>query len=172
MRDSRQGVRALTALDEPRWSRLVCRARHQPRPGFLLFDTASGVSDNVLDVVNLADYVLVVTSADPAAVVDAYAVIKLISANDRVKAVGVVINSTRDAEGGLVFRRISLAAIPRPLAPLRRARARDRSIKDSGSRSAHRPRIVGTGEPHPALACRLIAVRPSGVGPWSPSPPH
>jgi len=172
------GVRTLTALDEPRWSRLVTAVRDTSRDlDFLLFDTASGVSDNVLDVVNLADYVLVVTSYDPAAVVDAYAVIKLINANDHVKPIGVVVNSTRDAEeAGLVFRQISLAA-DRFLGRSLRYDGHvleDRSIKDSGL--AQRP-LIGHESSGPAsrcirrLACRLIAARPSGVGPWSPSPP-
>src|SRR5678815_2088362 len=38
---------------------------------FLLIDTAAGVSDNVIELLQLAERVLVVTSYDPAAIVDA-----------------------------------------------------------------------------------------------------
>jgi flagellar biosynthesis protein FlhG len=62
-------------------------------------------------VIGLADYVVVVTSFEPAAVVDAYAVIKLIWAAAPAKAIGVLVNSARDAEeGNVVFRQISTAA--------------------------------------------------------------
>ena len=171
------GVRALTSLDEPRWSRLVGAVEDTSRDlDFLLFDTASGISDNVLDVVSLADYALVVTSYDPAAVVDAYAIIKLINASDRSKPIGVVVNSTRDAEeAGLVFRQIALAA-DRFLGRSLRYDGHvleDRSVKDSGL--AQRP-LIGNEDAGPASRCirrlayRLIAARPSGVGPWSPTP--
>lgn len=171
------GVRALTALDEPRWSRLVTAIKDTSRDlDFLIFDTATGVSDNVLDVVLLADYVLVVTSYDPAAVVDAYAMIKLISANDRVKPIGVVVNSTRDAEeAGLVFRQISLAA-DRFLGRSLRYDGHvleDRAVKDSVLQQ--RP-LIGHESSGPASRCirrlayRLISARPSGIGPWPPQP--
>jgi flagellar biosynthesis protein FlhG len=106
------GVRALTTLDDSRWARLVDAVEETSCDlDFLLFDTATGISDNVLDVIGLADYVLVVTSFEPAAVVDAYALIKLITAADMTKPIGVVVNAARDAsEGELVFRQISLAA--------------------------------------------------------------
>jgi flagellar biosynthesis protein FlhG len=106
------GVRALTTLDDSRWARLVEAVEETSRDlDFLLFDTATGISDNVLDIIGLADYVLVVTSFEPAAVVDAYALIKLVTAADTNKPIGVVVNAARDAdEGQLVFKQISLAA--------------------------------------------------------------
>jgi flagellar biosynthesis protein FlhG len=106
------GVRTLTSLDDARWARLVDAVDEAGRDlDFLLLDTATGISDNVLDVIGLSDYALVVTSFEPAAVVDAYALIKLVSAADATKPIGVVVNSARDAdEGQLVFRQISLAA--------------------------------------------------------------
>ena len=106
------GVRTLTTLDDARWARLVEAVEDTCRDlDFLIFDTATGISDNVLDVIGLADYVLVVTSFEPAAVVDAYALIKLVTAADSSKPIGVVVNTARDAdEGQLVFKQISLAA--------------------------------------------------------------
>jgi len=173
------GVRALTALDDKKWSRLVGAVDEAGRDlDFLLFDTATGIADNVLDVIGLADYVLVITSYEPAAVVDAYAVIKLVVASDPAKEIGVVVNSARDAEeGGLVFRQISLAA-DRFLGRSIRYDGHvleDRSVKDSAL--AQMP-LVGSELKGPAsgcirrLAARLTATRPSGAGPWAPAPIH
>ena len=174
---SGSGMRGLSSLDEPKWSRLVQAMNDAGRDlDFLLFDTATGVGDTVLDVVGLADYVLVVTSYDPAAVVDAYAVIKLISAAHQGKSIGVVVNATRDAEeAGLVYRQIALAA-DRFLGRSLRYDGHvleDRSVKDSGL--AQRP-LIGHESSGPAsrcirrLACRLISARPSTGGPWPAQP--
>ena len=167
------GVRALTSIDDEKWSRLVQAVEEAARDlDFLLFDTATGISDAVLDVVGLADYVLVVTSFDPASVVDAYALIKLVTAGDRGKPIGIVVNTARNAEeGDLVFRQISLAA-DRFLGRTIRYDGHvleDRSVKDSAL--AQVP-LMGGDSAGPAsrdirrLACRLTAARPSAAGPW------
>jgi flagellar biosynthesis protein FlhG len=171
------GVRSLTTLDELQWARLVDAVRQASRElDFLLLDTASGISDNVLDIVGLADYALVVTSYDPASVVDAYAVIKLVSAAKPEQPIGVVVNSTADAdEGGVVFRQIALAA----------ERFLGRSIRYDGhiledaavKRQGYQQQpFVGADSISPAsrcvrrLAARLAAARPSGPGPWASRP--
>jgi flagellar biosynthesis protein FlhG len=171
------GLRSLTALDDVKWGRFA-RAVTEASASldFLLLDTATGIGDNVLDVLGLSDYVLVVTSYEPTSVVDAYAVIKLVTSADRAKPVGVVVNSTRDdEEGPLVFRQISLAA-ERFLGRSLRYDGHvfeDRSVKDSVI--AQSP-FVGSEAGGPAsrcirrLACRLAAARPLNHGPWSESP--
>ena len=168
------GVRTLTTLDAAKWSRLTQAMNEAGRElDFLLFDTAPGISDNVLDVIGLADYVVVVTSFEPAAVVDAYAVIKLIWAAAPSKAIGVLVNSARDAEeGNVVFRQISTAA----------ERFLHRSVRYDGyvledrafkeSQHAQIP-VFESDSTSPAsrcirrLACRLAASRPTSTGPWS-----
>lgn len=174
------GVRALTVLDDERWQRLVGAIDDAGRDlDFLFFDTATGIADNVLDLIRLADYALVVTSYDPAAVVDAYAVIKLISAADAAKPIGVVVNSARDPEeGGLVFRQISLAA-DRFLGRSIRYDGHvleDRMVKESVF--AQRPLMLSSDASGPATGCirrvasRLMSARPNGSGgPW-PAPPR
>ena len=68
------GVRALTNLTDLQWQRLSTALDEASATlDFLVIDTASGISDNVLDLVDLTDYALVVTSYEPAAVVDSYA---------------------------------------------------------------------------------------------------
>jgi flagellar biosynthesis protein FlhG len=173
------GVRALTALDDDRWMRLVSAIEEAGRDlDFLFFDTATGISDNVLELIRLADYALVVTSYDPAAVVDAYAVIKLITASDVTKPIGVVVNSARDPEeGGLVFRQISLAA-DRFLGRTIRYEGHvleDRLVKESVF--SQTPLMLGVDATGPAVGCirrvatRLTTARPNGPGgPWPAMP--
>ena len=49
-----------------------------------------GISGNVVDAVRIASQVIVVTSLEPTAVVDAYAVIKLLSPTVPAQEIGVV----------------------------------------------------------------------------------
>jgi flagellar biosynthesis protein FlhG len=106
------GVRALTALTRPQWTRLASTIRDVSADlDFLLIDTAAGISDNVVELVHLADRAIVVTSFDPAAIVDAYAMIKVLT-SERPKAdVGVVVSTVRDDdEASLVFRQLDMAS--------------------------------------------------------------
>lgn len=106
------GIRDLTALNAPQW-RHVGRLLRQLASGldFLFVDTAAGISDNVVQLLALADRVLVVTSFEPAAIVDAYAVIKVFTTEHPRADVGVVVCSARDAdEATLVFKQLELAS--------------------------------------------------------------
>jgi flagellar biosynthesis protein FlhG len=169
------GVRALTSLSRRQWSRFEAAIDEAGRDlDFLFFDTASGVGDTVLDVAGLADYVLVVTSYDPAAVVDAYALIKLVTAADRQKPIGVVVNTAQDAdEAHLVYRQIALASdrfLNRVLHYDGHV-VEDRLVKDA---TFAQVTVVGQTMPGPAsrcirrIACRLVAARPTSAGPWPP----
>ena len=171
------GVRSLTTLDDAKWTRLSQAMDEAGRSlDFLFFDTATGISDNVLDVVGLSDYVLVVTTFEPSAVVDAYAVIKLVTATAPGKPIGLVVNSARDAEEAhVVFRQISTAA----------ERFLHRSIRFDGyvledrdireSILAQVP-VLERKSAGPAsrcirrLAARLASLRPSSIGPWAARP--
>lgn len=106
------GLRNLTALDDRQWTRLndslgrVCRGLD-----YLLIDTAAGVSDNVIQLLLGAQRVLVVTSLEPSAMVDAYATIKILTSYEPMKEIAVLVNGARDAdEGELVYRQLDVAA--------------------------------------------------------------
>jgi flagellar biosynthesis protein FlhG len=167
------GVRALTELDDRAFARLTAAIDEAGKGlDFLLFDTASGISDLVLDVLGLADYVLVVTSYDPAAVVDAYALIKVVTSASPGKPIGVAVNSARDAEEGQrVYRQISLAATRFLGRSLRYDGhiVEDRALRESLLAQVS---LVEDASTSPAsrcirrLACRLAATRPNGAGPW------
>jgi flagellar biosynthesis protein FlhG len=106
------GIPGLSALTSVQRGRLrgVLEALRETRD-FIIVDTASGISDNVLDTVALADRVLIVTSLEPPAVVDAYATVKVLSSALPSLDVGIVVNAVRDGEEAtLAFRQLEIAA--------------------------------------------------------------
>jgi flagellar biosynthesis protein FlhG len=106
------GIRAMTALTASQWTRLqdvITKVAHGL--DFLLIDTAAGISDNVVELLLLAERVIVVTSFEPTAVVDAYAVVKIVTAASPQTDLGIVVNAARDAEeSALVFRQLDIAS--------------------------------------------------------------
>jgi flagellar biosynthesis protein FlhG len=161
------GIRELTALNAVQWRRFQNVVQSVGAElDFLLIDTAAGVSDNVIELLQLAERVLVVTSYDPAAIVDAYAMIKILTTTSRKKDIGVVVNAARDAEeAGLVFRQLDIAA----------SKFLDRSLRfdgyvvhDPGVRESvlgQRP-IVDHLPQSPASRCfRILASRLAGFTP-------
>jgi len=105
------GLRELTALTPAQWERLSeGLGRLCQELDFLLIDTAAGVSDNVVELLVSAQRVLVVTSLEPTAMVDAYAMIKVVTAARSDKEIGVLVNRARDGEEAeLVHRQLETA---------------------------------------------------------------
>jgi flagellar biosynthesis protein FlhG len=106
------GVQPLTALgcqQRERFSQAIDEARASF--DFIVIDTPPGISDNVVEMLLLAHHVLLIASLDPAALVDAYAMAKVLWRRSPRAEIGLVVNSVRDsAEGRLVFRQIDRAA--------------------------------------------------------------
>lgn len=65
---------------------------------YFMIDTAAGISRNVIHFLLSAQEVIVVSAPEPTAIVDAYAVIKIILAEDHDKHIQVLINSVDNAE--------------------------------------------------------------------------
>src|SRR4051794_25775406 len=59
---------------------------------YLIIDTASGIAQNVTHLLTLADEVVVITTPEPTALVDAYAIIKLVNSESASKSISVVVN--------------------------------------------------------------------------------
>jgi len=84
----------------------------------ILIDTGAGISPNVLSFTRAADHVLVVTTPEPTAITDAYAVIKVISKQDGGELLGtperrlsLLVNQVRSAaEARVVHERIAKVA--------------------------------------------------------------
>lgn len=106
------GLRELTALTPLQWKRLAdALDAVSARVDFLIVDTAAGISSNVIDLLQGLEHVLLVTSMEPAAIVDAYAVMKLLTLSEPDKEIGVLVNGARDrAEAETVFRQLDVAA--------------------------------------------------------------
>lgn len=74
----------------------------------LLFDCASGIHASVMAFVGAAPRTIVVTTPQPTALMDAYALIKTIHQSDLAKDLSVVVNMAEtDAQGEAVMRTLS-----------------------------------------------------------------
>lgn len=106
------GVRELSALTPVQWQRLSSAiAALSESVDFLVIDTAAGISANVIDMLTAADRVAVVTSPEPTAIVDAYAMVKVLTALDREQEVGIIVNGAANAaEADAVFAQLDKAA--------------------------------------------------------------
>ncbi|MGA3068233.1 MAG: MinD/ParA family protein [Tepidisphaeraceae bacterium] len=81
------------------------------RTDVILIDTGAGISPNVLSFTRCADQILVVTTPEPTAITDAYAVIKVISRESPDRPLSLLVNQAqRPDEGRLVYERISKVA--------------------------------------------------------------
>lgn len=77
----------------------------------ILIDTGAGISPNVLSFTRAADNVLVVTTPEPTAITDAYAVIKVINKDGQQRRVSLLVNQVRNvAEARAVYERIANVA--------------------------------------------------------------
>jgi len=105
------GLQSMTSLSGAQRDRLLAALDLACRDlDFLLIDTAAGISDNVMEMLKLAERIVLVTSLEPSAIVDAYALTKVLTGTDAGKDIGVVINSARSAEeASVAFRQIETA---------------------------------------------------------------
>lgn len=77
----------------------------------ILIDTGAGISPNVLTFTRCADHVLVVTTPEPTAITDAYAVVKVISRDAQPRRISLLVNMARSqAEADVVQERIAKVA--------------------------------------------------------------
>jgi flagellar biosynthesis protein FlhG len=77
----------------------------------IIIDTGAGISPNVLSFTRCADHVLVVTTPEPTAITDAYAVVKVLCRDRAIKPISLLVNQVRTAqEAKVVYERISAVA--------------------------------------------------------------
>lgn len=77
---------------------------------FTVIDTAAGIAENVMTTLLAASEVVVMTMPEPTAIVDAYAMIKVIDRHDSAKPISLVVNNVvgiREAEA--VFQQLNSA---------------------------------------------------------------
>jgi flagellar biosynthesis protein FlhG len=86
-------------------------AELEQRADVILIDTGAGISPNVLSFTRAADHVLVVTTPEPTAITDAYAVVKVLSRDHGDRRISLLVNQVRNAnEGKVVHTRIAKVA--------------------------------------------------------------
>ena len=86
-------------------------AELEQQTDIILIDTGAGISPTVLSFTRAADNVLVVTTPEPTAITDAYAVVKVLSKDQQPRRVSLLVNQCRSsAEAKLVFERIATVA--------------------------------------------------------------
>jgi flagellar biosynthesis protein FlhG len=74
---------------------------------YLLVDTGAGISRNVINFLLASGLVIIVTTPEPTAIVDAYLVVKILAHREPGKRVSILVNSVTGAdEAQSVFRQI------------------------------------------------------------------
>src|SRR2546429_8013639 len=98
--------------DEDRGRLVGTLAELEQQADVILVDAGAGISPNVLSFTRAADHVLVVTTPEPTAITDAYAVIKVISRDvSAQRRMSLLVNQTRtNQEGRVVHERIAKVA--------------------------------------------------------------
>lgn len=105
------GVQELTALND--FQRLKLMEEFDAYANdvdVLLIDTAAGISEDVAFFCIAAQEIVIVTSPEPTAIIDAYALIKVLSTCYQEKEFHVLVNSVKSPEEGYeAFQRLSFA---------------------------------------------------------------
>lgn len=103
------GVEELSQLDSPDMQRLFNAFDDiQPAPDIFLIDTAAGIYPNVMQFLTAADQVIVVTTPEPTAYTDAYALIKTLLKHQDGKEIGLLINMVQNAREAAEVLRLML----------------------------------------------------------------
>jgi flagellar biosynthesis protein FlhG len=104
-------ARMADLTDYDRQRLISALAELEERADIILIDTGAGISPNVLSFTRAADEVLVVTTPEPTAITDAYAVVKVISREQSQRRISLLVNQVRGAaEASVVHDRISKVA--------------------------------------------------------------
>ncbi len=105
------GVQSLTHLSEYQEILLYKELKKlEKMVELLIIDTAAGISDNVISLLLAADEVYLVVSPENTSIVDAYAVVKVVTELDAFKTISVIANMVEDEkDGSEVFLKISRA---------------------------------------------------------------
>ncbi|RJQ45425.1 MAG: MinD/ParA family protein [Nitrospiraceae bacterium] len=106
------GIQELTELDEFQRLRLIEEFEaYDSDVDYLLIDTSSGISANVAFFCMAAQEIIIVTSAEPTAMTDAYALIKVLFTKYQEKNFKILVNNVKnEKEARDVYKRLSIAA--------------------------------------------------------------
>jgi len=92
------GVEELTRLDRKKLRKFISNiALLDKLYDIILIDTGAGLSRNVMSFIMAADEIILVTTPEPTAITDAYAVVKMVSRRDRKKIIRILVNKAETA---------------------------------------------------------------------------
>ena len=92
------GLARMADLNDAERGRIVkALAELEERADVILIDTGAGISPNVLAFTRAADQVLVITTPEPTAITDAYAVIKVLGRDGLDGRVSLLVNQVSSA---------------------------------------------------------------------------
>ena len=87
------GIAELASLSLEQQTRLIAELRAiETDSDFMIIDTAAGIAGNVIGILKAVAEVIIVTTPDPTALVDAYATIKLIHQFSTDTSIRIVVN--------------------------------------------------------------------------------
>jgi flagellar biosynthesis protein FlhG len=93
------GIQELTMMGEAKRQDLLSQLVSESKSyDFILVDTAAGIADNVIRFLMAAPRVIVVSAPEPTAIVDAYALIKVLLKRDRRKELFLLVNSVHNMD--------------------------------------------------------------------------
>jgi len=106
------GVQQFTHLDASHKIRLLDDLETLPGDyDVVLIDTEAGISENVTYFNQAAQDILVVTTPEPTAITDAYALMKLLSSQYHEKRFNLIVNSVRHSDEALdVYRKLTMVS--------------------------------------------------------------
>jgi len=106
---SGSGIEMLANLNTFQRQRLIeAMDKLHDRSDFFVIDTGAGIQSNVVAFCLASDHTLVVTTPEPTAMTDAYAMIKVLAANGYTGHISLLVNMAQSiSEGRTVYRQIS-----------------------------------------------------------------
>ncbi len=110
---SGNGIFELAKLPKDQVLNLVRRLQElaEDNYDYVIFDTPPGIHDDTLTVVSSSDFPIILTTPEPTAVADAYALIKIINRESGVEDFYLVVNKVEgDREGLKVYESVRILA--------------------------------------------------------------
>lgn len=96
------GVEEMAQLKKPEFDIVIEKTASLDKiADIIIVDTGAGISDNVISFVLAADDVILVTTPEPTAIMDAYALVKTVSYRDQNKNIQLLVNRAESEKEAL-----------------------------------------------------------------------
>ena len=155
------GFTDLADMDKFKRQRLVNEiSKLESNRDVIVIDTAAGIHSSVVGFCQAADHTLVVTTPESTAMADAYAMIKVLSANNYDGRISVVVNMASSVvEGKKVYRQIADVARRFLNYPVYEAGVLCRDDRLTASVKAREPVVISYPKSQVALSLTAMAAR-------------